>query len=156
MRDRQAILDKRQKLHKNSAYKFQVGSLVFKTNEQKPKVSNPKLLPPYTDLYMVVGNKGSQAGNSQNFRLYVQNLRTNKTLAVVPPMLKRVTVSDLTRADFDIFRLLNIDYKRINTMYGGPQDSLQLLGMEQPVEAEGAVSVGARDTTPPTEDRVCQ
>ena len=90
MRDRQAILDKRQKLHKNSAYKFQVGSLVFKTNEQKPKVSNPKLLPPYTDLYMVVGNKGSQAGNSQNFRLYVQNLRTNKIVAVAPPMLKKL------------------------------------------------------------------
>ena len=49
MRDRQAILDKRQKLHSNTSYKFPVGSLVFRTNEQKPKVSNPKLLPPFTD-----------------------------------------------------------------------------------------------------------
>ena len=90
LKDRQRILDKRQKLHSNTAYKFPVGSLVFRTNEKKPKVSNPKLLPPYTELYMVVGNKGGQAGKSQEFRLHVQNLRTNKIVAVAPPMLKKL------------------------------------------------------------------
>ena len=108
--------------------------------------------PPYTDLYMVVGNKSGQASNSQNFRLFVQNLRTNKILAVAPPMLKKVTVSDLSMADFDIFKLLNIDYKRVNTQYGGPQDSLQLLGLEEPMEAQETVSVKTHDTTPTTED----
>ena len=78
MNDRQKILDKRQKLHGNSSFNFPVGALVFRTNEQKPRVSNPKLLPPYTDLYMVVGNKSGQASNSQDFRLFVQNLRKKR------------------------------------------------------------------------------
>ena len=60
IRDRQKILDCRQKLHQNSAHKYPVGTLVFKTNEIKPRVSNPKILSPYTDLYMVVGNKCEQ------------------------------------------------------------------------------------------------
>ena len=41
-------------------------------------------------------------------------------------------------------------------MYGGSQDSLQLLGMEQPVEAQGTVSLGVSDTTPPADERVCE
>ena len=152
MNDRQKILDKRQKLHGNTSFNFPVGALVFRTNEQKPRVSNPKLLPPYTDLYMVVGNKSGQASNSQDFRLFVQNLRTNKILAVAPPMLKKVTVRDLSRADFDIFKLLNVDFKRVNTQYGGPQDSLQLLGLEEPLEAQKTVPVRAHNTQPTADE----
>ena len=90
MKDRQKILDCRQKLHSNSAHKFPVGTLVLKTNEAKPRVSNPKILSPFTDLYMVVGNRCEQAKKSQNFLLFVQNLRSNKILAVTPTMLKKV------------------------------------------------------------------
>ena len=71
-------------------------------------------------------------------------------------MLKKVTVSDLSRADFDIFKLLNVDFKRVNTQYGGPQDSLWLLGLEEPAEAQETVSVRAHDTTPTTDEKVGQ
>ena len=54
MRNRQRILDLRQKLHQNSAHRYPVGTLVFKNNEIKPRVSNPKILSPYIDLFMVV------------------------------------------------------------------------------------------------------
>ena len=116
-----------------------MGTLVFRTNEQKPRVSNPKILPPYTDLYMVVGNKSGQASKSQDFRLFVQNLRTSKILAVAPPMLKKVTVSDLCKSNFDIFELLNFNFQRVNSQYGGPQNSLQLIGLEEPLAAQKSV-----------------
>ena len=119
MRNRQRILDLRQKLHRNSAHRYPVGTLVFKTNEIKPRVSNPKILSPYTDLFMVVSNKCDNSKNSHTFRLYVQNLRTNKISAVTPSMLKRVSVSDLSKSDFDIFKCLNIDYRRLNTQTEG-------------------------------------
>ena len=89
MNDRQKILDSRQKLYSNTSYKFPVGTLVFRTNETRQWVSNPKILPPFTDLYMVVGNRSGQANKSQDFRLFVQNLRSDKILAVAPPMFKK-------------------------------------------------------------------
>ena len=42
MRDRQKILELRQKLHQNSSHRYPVGTLVFKTNEIKPRISNPR------------------------------------------------------------------------------------------------------------------
>lgn len=103
-------------------------------------MSNPKILSPYTDLFMVVGNKCEQSKKSQTFRLHVQNLRTSKIIAVTPTMLKKVSVSDLSKSDFDIFKLLNIDYKRINTQTGGHQNSLQLVDLEESLAGQDVVT----------------
>ena len=102
---------------------------------------------------MFVGNKSGQASKSQDFRLFVQNLRSDKILAVAPPLLKKVTVNDLCKSDFDIFKLLNINFKRVNTQYGGPKDGLQLLGLEEPLAAQTNVPVRAH-TTQPTADEI--
>ena len=53
-------------------------------------------------------------------------------------MLKKVSVSDLSKSDFDIFKLLNNDYKRIKTQTGGPQNSLQLVGLEESLGGQNA------------------
>ena len=45
-------------------------TLVFKTNEIKPRVSNPKILSPYTDLFMVVSlGSPSMSNHTTNFSL---------------------------------------------------------------------------------------
>ena len=86
-----------------------------------------------------VGNRNEQANKSQNFKLFVQNLRSNKILAVTPTMLKKVSVTDLCKSDFDIFKLLGVDFKRVHTQHGGPQNSLQLIGLGEPLEAQNSV-----------------
>ena len=76
----------------------------------------------------------------QIYKLYVQNLRNNKISAVTPSMLKRVSVSDLAKSDFDISKCLKIDFKRLNTQSGGPQTSLQLIGMEKSLDGNDVVA----------------
>ena len=89
---------------------------------------------------MVVSNKCDKSKNAHTFRLYVQNLRTNKIIEVTVSMLKKVSVSDLSKSDFVIFKCLNIDYKRLNTQTGGPQSSLQLVGLEESLEGQDVVT----------------
>ena len=94
-------------------------------------------MPSHRDLFMVVfvpprKNRGSNvyrvADNS--FKVFVRNLRTGVESSTVSSNLKLVKVHDLAMFNFDIFKHLNAQVKRIGNVSQNRNLGLTLLGLE--------------------------